>query len=263
MLGQRIAEAEVDALGVPGDRRLALVDRETGKIASAKMPRLWRELLKCSAVVEDGTAVRIALPGAKPLWDTDADVDERLSAYVGRSVHLADSPPEGATLDRSIPNEVLSAGVDAEVDATIVRMGSGVPPGTFVDFAPLHLITTSTLDRIAEFSARGAIEAQRYRPNLVIRTSEHGFVENDWLGHEVHIGPDLRIEVIASTPRCAVPTLEHGPLPKDPLALRTVAQHNRIVPLADVAPEPCAGAYARVITPGRILPGDKVLVSAD
>ncbi|MBR7827591.1 MOSC domain-containing protein [Actinospica sp. MGRD01-02] len=299
MLGQRLAEAKVDEHGLPGDRRLALVDRETGRIASAKTPRLWRELLKCVAAIDDGArardddagsgggggggerygaalaaaAVRITLPGAKPLWTTDADVDERLSSYTGRSVHLTDTPPEGATLERSIPDAILAAGVNAEVDAALVEIGSGSPPGTFVDFAPLHLITTSTLDRIAELSPRGAIEPQRYRPNLVIRTTGRGvamgdfpatgFLENDWLGREVRIGPDLLIEIIAATPRCAIPTLEHGPLPRDPMALRTVATHNRIPPLADVAPEPCAGAYARVIVPGRIEPGDKVLVSVD
>lgn len=261
MLGQGLAVAAVDELGVPGDRRLALVDEETGKIASAKLPRLWRELLNCVAAIEDEASVRIELPGAKPLWNTDADVDERLSAYIGRSVHLADTPPEGAVLDRSIPDAVLNAGVEAQVDAALVHIGSGSPPGTFVDFAPLHLITTSTLDRIAELSPRGAIEARRYRPNVVIRTTERGFVENDWLGREVRIGPDLRIEIIACTPRCAVPTLEHGSLQRDPMALRAVSAHNRIAPLADVAPEPCAGAYARVIAPGRIGPGDKVLVS--
>ena len=263
MLGQRVLAAEVDELGVPGDRRLALIDAETGRIASAKMPRLWRELLKCFATIEDGSAVRIALPGAKPLWHTDADADERLSAYIGRPVHLADTPPEGATLDRSIPDLVLNAGVEAEVDAAHVQIGSGSPPGTFVDYAPLHLITSSTLDRIAELSERGEIELQRYRPNLVIRSTEQGFIENDWLGREVRIGPDLRVEIIARTPRCAVPTLEHGSLERDTQALRTLAAHNRVAPLADVAPEPCAGAYARVIAPGRIEPGDKVLVSAD
>jgi hypothetical protein len=265
MLGERVARATVDERGVPGDRRLALIDRESGKVASAKMPRLWRDLLKCVAVMEDGAGVRIALPGAKPLWSTDADADERLSAYIGRPVHLADTPPENATLDRSIPDAVLSAGVAAEVEAKVIHIGSDDAPETFVDFAPLHLITTSTLDRIAELGPRGAIEMQRYRPNLVIRTAAtaHGFVENDWLGREVRIGADLRLKIIASTPRCAVPTLEHGTLRKDPMALRTVALHNRIAPLADVAPEPCAGAYAQVMAPGRIGPGDKVLVAVN
>jgi uncharacterized protein YcbX len=276
MLGQRVARAAVTALGLPGDRRLALVDRESGKIASAKAPRLWRDLLQCAASLDDGDsddgqggradeagAVRIAVPGDKPLWSTDADVDERLSAFIGRPVHLADTPPAEATLDRAKPDEVLGQGVEAEVAADNMQIGTGSPGGTFVDFAPLHLITTSTLKRIAELSPRGEIEQQRYRPNLVIRTSEHGFVENDWYGREVHIGPRLRIKVIAATPRCAVPTLGHGALPRDVMALRTLAEHNRVVPLEGMGPEPCAGVYAQVMAPGSISLGDKVLVSVD
>lgn len=263
MLGQRMARAAVTALGLPGDRRLALVDRESGKIASAKAPRLWRDLLQCAASLDAEGAVQISMPGDKPLWSTDADVDERLSGFVGRRVHLTDTKPPAATLDRSKPDEVLREGLEAEVAADVVQIGSGSPAGTFVDYAPLHLITTSTLDRIAELSPRGEIERQRYRPNLVIRTTEHGFVENDWYDREVHIGADLRIKVIAVTPRCAVPTLGHGPLPRDVMALRTLAEHNRVAPLAGVDPEPCAGVYAQVMTPGRINLGDRVLVSAD
>jgi uncharacterized protein YcbX len=277
MLGQRLAQAAVTELGLPGDRRLALVDRESGKVASAKVPRLWRDLLRCAASIEGAdawsveaptneagaAAVRISLPDDKPFWSTDADADERISGFIGRRVHLTDTPPAHATLDRSKPDEVLSDGPDAEVDADVIQMGGGGPGGTFVDYAPLHLITTSTLDRIAELSARGAVELQRYRPNLVIRTTEHGFVENDWLDREVHIGKDLRLKVLAITPRCAVPTLEHGALPRDVLALRTVAQHNRVAPLVGVSPEPCAGVYAQVVAPGWVGLGDKVLVSVD
>jgi uncharacterized protein YcbX len=268
MLGQRVAQAAVTALGLPGDRRLALVDRESGKIASAKAPRLWRDLLQCAASLNDEDAhrdpagpVRIALPGDKALWSTDADVDERLSAFIGRRVHLADTPPADANLDRARPQEVLDQGVHAAVDEVNMQIGGGSPAGTFVDFAPLHLITTSTLARIAELGPRGEIERLRYRPNLVIRTSGPGFVENDWSGREVRIGPDLRIKVIALTPRCAVPTLGHGALPRDVTALRTVAEHNRVPPLTDVAPEPCAGVYAQVVAPGSIALGDRVLVS--
>jgi uncharacterized protein YcbX len=267
MLGERIAAAAVTEQGVPGDRRLALVDRETGKIASAKAPRSWRSLLRCSASIEAehsgeaGACVRIDIPGGKPLWSTDSDVDERLTAYVGRTVHLSEAREDGATLDRSVPEAVLAAGLDAEVEARLVELGSGSPAGTgFVDFAPLHLVTTSTLDRIAELSPRGAVELERYRPNLVLRTAEPGFVENDWLGREIRIGKRLRLLVIARTPRCAVPTLEHGTLPRDVAALRTLAEHNRIRPMADAPEEPCAGVYAQVLAPGGIVEGDRVQI---
>ena len=64
------------------------------------------------------------------------------------------------------------------------------------------------------------------------------------------------IRVIARTPRCAIPTLEHGVLPRDTDALRVPAVHNRISAMADFAPQPCAGVYAQVLTPGRIRLGD-------
>ena len=263
MLGERVAGAEVTEHGLVGDRRLALVDRASGKVASAKAPRLWRGLLKCTASTDGAAGVRIEVPGGKALWSTDSDVDALLSDYVGRAVHLSGTPGEEATLDRSVPEEVLAGGVDAEVSARLVQIGSGTPAGGgFVDFAPLHLITTSTLDRIAELSPRGAVEVERYRPNLVIRTDEPGFVENSWLGREIRVGEHLLLKVIASTPRCAVPTLEHGDRPRDAAALRIPAEHNRIPAMADTPAEPCAGVYAQVLTPGLIAPGDRVLVGA-
>lgn len=269
MLGERIAGAAVTERGIPRDRRLALIDRETGKIASAKAPRLWRRLLRCSAAIEmcdgasaAGDAVRIHVPGEKPAWSIDPDIDERLSAYIGRSVHLADSRPTGATLDRSVPEDVLAEGLDAEVAAGLVELGAAAPAGAgFFDFAPLHLVTTSTLERIGELGPRGVVELERYRPNLVIRTTEHGFAENDWLGREIRIGARLRLRVIARTPRCAVPTLEHGTLARDVAALRTPAEHNRVTVVPDSdAVEPCVGVYAQVLTPGRIAEGDRALV---
>jgi uncharacterized protein YcbX len=64
--------------------------------------------------------------------------------------------------------------------------------------------------------------------------------------------------VIARTPRCAVPTLAHGDLPRDAGALRVLAQHNRVQPLDAMTPEPCAGVYAEVLNPGPIRTGDPV-----
>ena len=48
MLGEDVGAGEVTFSGLVGDRRLALVSRSTGKIASAKLPRLWRDLLTLS-----------------------------------------------------------------------------------------------------------------------------------------------------------------------------------------------------------------------
>ena len=261
MLGQDVHATMVSRDGLAGDRRLAVVSRTTGKIASAKYPRLWRDLLTLSAAADDtggDEAVRITLPGGKVIWSTDADVDEVLSTVLGEPVMLTAVPPPGASLDRAVPEAVLREGVAANVPAEIMEIGGGGPPGTFVDFAPVHLLTTSTLDRIAELSPYRSAHPERYRPNIVVRTAPPGFTENDWLGRTLRIGDELVLGVIARTPRCAVPTLAHGGLPRDAEALRVLARHNRVRPVEVNDPEPCAGVYADVLAPGRIRVGDPV-----
>ncbi|HEU5389150.1 MAG TPA: MOSC N-terminal beta barrel domain-containing protein [Streptosporangiaceae bacterium] len=266
MLGEDLQAGEVTRAGLAGDRRLAVVSRRTGKIASAKYPRLWRDMLTLSAeaaLPAEATgggevAALITLPDGKTVRSTDADVDGILSGLLDEPVTLTDTPPAGASLDRAVPEAVLRDGIAAPVPATLIEIGAAAPPGTFVDFAPLHLITTATLDRIAELSPYRRADLERYRPNVVIGTGGSGFTENDWLGRELRVGADLVLRVIARTPRCAIPTLAHGHLSRDTEALRVVARNNRISPLPDADPEPCAGVYAEVLQPGRISTGDPV-----
>ena len=262
MLGEDVDAGDVTFTGLAGDRQLAVVSRATGKIASAKFPRLWRDLLTLSAAAADHPAadgaVRITLPEGKIVWSSDAGVDAVLSGLLNEPVTLTATPVPGAALDRAVPEAVLRDGVDAQVPAVLMEIGGGGPPGTFVDFAPLHLLTTSTLDRIAELSPHGRADLERYRPNIVIRTAAAGFTENDWLERILRVGDDLVLRVIVRTPRCAVPTLAHGALPRDPDALRVLARHNRVEPLDSLDPEPCAGVYAEVLRPGHIRTGDPV-----
>jgi uncharacterized protein len=274
MLGEDVPASDVTGKGLAHDRGLALVHRETGKVASAKNPRLWRGMLTLSAAVDTGSAVesvgvagagvagsgvRITLPDGKTVWSADPCVDAVLSEALGQPVTLTGTPPPNAALDRAVPEEVLRSGVTAQVAVTTGELGGGSPAGTFFDFAPIHLLTTSTLDRIAELSPRGTAEVERYRPNIVIRTTAPaGFTENDWAGHDLRIGPELTLRVMSRTPRCAIPTLEHGDLPRDTAALRVLADHNRVTPVEPLAPQPCAGAYAQVLRPGRIRVGDVV-----
>ncbi|MER6361269.1 hypothetical protein [Kitasatospora sp. NPDC001527] len=118
-----------------------------------------------------------------------------------------DEPPQGASVQRSVPEEVLAHGPHADVGFTVDELGRGAPPGTFVDFAPLHLLTTAAL------AATNGAAPERYRPNVLVRTPDGapGFVENGWVEGEPAIGPELRPHVVTATPRCAVPTLAHGP----------------------------------------------------
>jgi hypothetical protein len=257
MLGEELRAVDVTERGLDGDRALALVHAETAKVVSAKSPRLWRDMLKLAAAA--GPEVKIAFPDGTVMGSADPGIDEALSEFLGRPVTLTDVPPVGVTLDRADPEQVLRDGVDATVRLDVIeQVGAAAPEGTFFDYAPLHLVTTASLDRVAALSPRGAVELERYRPNLVIRTADaEGFAENDWVGRDLRIGSGLVVRVINSTPRCAVPTLEHGGLPRDTNALRVPAAHNRISPAHDWTPEPCLGVYAQVRRPGRVHLGDE------
>ena len=49
MQGERLDGVAVSAAGLLGDGAYAIVDRESGKVASAKHPKLWPQLLDCRA----------------------------------------------------------------------------------------------------------------------------------------------------------------------------------------------------------------------
>ena len=250
MLGETVDSMFVDERGAEGDRRLALVDAVTGHVASAKQARLWRGLLKCTANGNAGR-VSIGLPDGTDIAADDPGVDELLSRLTGRAVRLVSQRPDGATLERPDPEKLLELGLDAEVSGRILKIAQSTPGDSFTDEAPLHAITTATLEHIG-------VEALRYRPNLVIATPSGypPYAENDWVGKDIAVG-DARLHVLTATSRCVVPTLEHGPLPRAPHALRTPAAENRWDTGGHGA-QPCAGAYLAVVAEGVIHVGDRV-----
>jgi uncharacterized protein YcbX len=247
MLGEDLTEAVVTTSGVDRDRLLALLDVQTGRVASAKQPRLWRRLLQCSAAY-DGDSPAITLPGGRAIGADDSEIDGVLSELLDREVQLSDTRAEGAALARPAPEDVIEQGAEADVAYEMLEIGQGTTGTTFVDYAPVHLITTSTLERLEA-------EMLRYRPNVVVATPTGvPFAENDWAGREITIGP-VRLRGLIPTPRCAIPTLEHGKLPRALHAVRTLLTDNRIdVPGFGVLP--CAGIYAEVLQTGTIHPGD-------
>lgn len=251
MLGEDLPEATLRVGGVDNDRVFALIDAETGRVASAKQPRWWRVLLRCTAVW-DGGSPAITLPDGRVVNADEDGVDRALSELVGRQVHLSDTRPGGAALARPAPEDVIERGADADVPYEMLEIGQGTSGTTFVDYAPVHLITSSTCEHLDA-------EWLRYRPNLLLDTpGGRPYAENDWVGREITVGP-VRLRGILATPRCAIPTLAHGDLPRAAHAVRTLLTQNRIdVPGFGVLP--CAGLYAEVLDPGTVRAGDLVAV---
>ena len=115
----------------------------------------------------------------------------------------------------------------------------------------MHVLTTSTLDRLRELYPEGRFEVRRFRPNVVVRTDEHGFAENDWVGRTLELGDEVRLQITGPCPRCVMTTLAQGDLPKDSGILRAAAQNN----------EANVGVYAEVVSGGFVRRGDRARLS--
>lgn len=265
MLGERCDALTIGPRGASGDRAYALIDATTGKVASAKHPRLWARLFECRARyvtepagIEPAAAeTQITLPGLPPVRSGDAAAtDAALSRFFGRQVHLTEQVPPAPVIEEFWPE------IDGFADrAHLSDEGIGVlAPGTFFDAAPVHLLTTATLDRLAELAPDSAFDAARFRPNIVIDCGEErGFVENAWLGRTLTIG-DVRLRIVIAAPRCVMTTLPQGGLPQDAGVLRAAAEHNR-VEVPTLGERPCVGVYAIVTVGGVVRTGDVARVT--
>ena len=250
MIGEELPASDVTERGLLGDRAYALVDVETGKVVSAKNPRRWANLFDFRAALvnppqppESIPAARITFPDGTMATTDHADAEACLSTKLGRPVRLASSVPEGPRIEGYWPDYEWLSSPDQVFEVKL-------PPGTFFDSAIVHIVTMATLDRLRSISPQSRFDVARFRPNIVIQTTEEydGFVENDWVGRSLAIGSDLRLAISNPCPRCVMTTLPQGELPKDPNVLRTIVQHN----------SGNVGVLATVTKGGRVARGDTV-----
>jgi uncharacterized protein len=255
MLGEELNSSYVTERGLVGDRTYALIDKETGKVASAKNPRKWGKLFDFRAtfidtpqVVENIPPVRVTFPDGTHIFSSDQDdIDNTLSKVLGREVRLMRANLEKPSYEEYWPDIEGLAQREKVTD-------EAMPPQTFFDIAVIHILTTSTINRLRELYPEGRFEVRRFRPNIVIESASSGekkdFIENLWVGKKLTIGEDIVLRVTGPCTRCVMITLPQGDLPKDLGILRTVAQYNRVT----------AGVYATVHGGGTIHRGDQVLL---
>jgi len=253
MMGEELNAVEVTERGLVGDRAYALVDPSTGKVASAKNPRKWPNLFDFRAAFLEPPRtdaktppVRIAFPDGATITSEQSELTETLSRALGREVRFTSAVPETPTLEEYWPDIEGLDHQDAVTDESI-------PPGAFFDGAAVHLLTTASIARLQEAYPKGRFEVRRFRPNIVVEPApgEKGFVENAWIGRTLAIGPEVRLAVTGPCPRCVMPTLPQGDLPKDAGILRTALDEN----------EGRVGVYAKVVRGGTIRRGDPLSMS--
>jgi uncharacterized protein YcbX len=266
MAGEMLDAATIGDDGIVGDRGWAVRDEGAGEIRGAKkIPKL----MTCSARYLDEPAtgrvphVRIELPDGEAMTTDDPNAATRLSEYLGRKVSLwprrpasdrehyrraAPDNPDFETELRGIfgrkPDEPLP---DLSVfPQELFEFTS--PLGTYFDAFPFHVLTTASLQRLAELNPQAVFDRRRFRPNVLIATAPgaNGFVETEWVGRTLEVGgAAFRCEI--PTVRCSMTTHEQEGLPKDPSVLRTIVR--------DAAQN--VGVYASIVRPGRIAMGDE------
>ncbi len=274
MLGEELQQCVVDQRGVLGDRAYALLDADDGIVASAKNPRKWASLLTMSArfvaeplAGEVPPPVEITFADGSVLRSDDDGMDDALSAAVGRRVRLLSEHPGDARFEEVWP-ELDGLAPQSFIDSTAsgreatgetvstINLGM-LAPGTFLDLAPLHVLTTSTVAKLSELSPDSDFDVRRYRPNLLLDAGAPDFAEDAWVGQTMAVGSDMQMNIIMLTMRCVMTTLAQRDLAADPSTLRTVAKHNR-KEIPGLGVWACAGVYAGVTTGGTVRIGDQV-----
>ncbi len=245
MQGEALTSSHIAASGLTGDRAFALLDEDTGIIASAKNPRKWPNMFAFQANYTNLTTASftITLPDGTQLQSSGKNINAALSTVLGRKVSLISQVPQNPQLEEYWPDI-------PELDNNDIVTDEDMPKGTFFDLANLHVLTTSTLEELKRLYPEGSFEIQRFRPNIVLNTAATGFLESNWLGKTLAIGSELQLKITDHCPRCVMTTLAQGDLPQDKRILRTAAQHNQ----AHV------GVYAEIIQVGTVKCGDNITI---
>ena len=206
MGGEQLDSCKIGARGIVGDRGWALREEKVGEIQGAKkIPKL----MLCAARYleepkdENIPHAEIRLPDGTVIRTDSSKANEILSKFLGRPVTLWPVQPASHTehyrrnqrTDEASFRELLSRQPDEPLpDLTafpqplVEELFEYVSPlGTYFDVAPLHLLTTASVEALSSLIPGAVLDARRFRPNLYIETNDatQGFVEFDWCGKTI------------------------------------------------------------------------------
>jgi uncharacterized protein YcbX len=230
--GETVDHADINTVGMPGDRLWAVIDQATGKALSAKRePRLLD-----AAARTTGATVEVTLPTGTTTVD-DPGIHQALSDWLERDVRLEHTDAG--------PQRVFEFNVSSEDEASPM-VDVPFPPGTFADLAPIHVLTTASLRAMAELYPEGQWDLHRFRPGILLDApDDEGFVEDAWVGGTVTIG-GVVLTPYMPTVRCSMTTRAQRDLPRDIGIAKTInREHGGSL-----------GIYCTVAQPGRVALGD-------
>ena len=273
--GEQVDRVDIGPTGPRGDRLWAVRDVERDVTATARrIPALLGATARYAAPLASdagpGNApeVEITFPDGSVCSSSDPDVDKKLSELVDRDVRLTALPPADDTslhkLSRDERENMSIAALRKDfgvaegekfpdmsmfrvTDLTLLGKYS-TPPGMFVDLAPVHVMTTTSLETIGAELDGDAVEVRRFRPNILLALDnlEDGLPESQWTGGRLSLGGAV-LDVTMPTIRCVVPSRAQPGFEVDRRITKAVAgRANR-----------CLGAYCWVGTGGAVSVGDE------
>jgi uncharacterized protein len=256
MQGELLERVALTPLGIAGDRVFGLRDVASGKILSAKVPKVGVPLLGCAARTIDDGRVIVTVDG-REFEAGDAGLDVVLSALLDREVRVERATAADEVYESYWPELEGMALSDVTTDLPVAM---STAKGTFVDLAALHLVATSSVVHLKALNPALELSLDRFRPGIAVETSPFdGFVEKQWVSRVVTIGA-ATVALGLESPRCIMTTLNQGDLPRQPAVLQTLATHNR-TDFGGFGNFACLGIYGEVSVPGSIAVGDAVSLS--
>ena len=204
MQGESVERLTLAADGAVGDRLWGVIDVAAGKVLSAKRTAA---LLDARAALDDATGeVTITLPDGTALLAGEPATDEAISAWLGKEVRVQGRPAD------PVPYELT---MDPTDDASEV-WDFATPPGSFVDLAATHLLTSASVAAAAAAHPDGLWSVHRFRPTAFIDAGDvEGFVEDEWVGGDVRLG-GATCSPFMPTPRCRDADPRPGPARSGP-----------------------------------------------
>ncbi|WP_095148812.1 MOSC domain-containing protein [Pseudomonas sp. Irchel s3a18] len=222
--GETLQRADLDKLGLAGDRRWMLVDEASGRFltqravsAMSQLSALWNAAGGLTLAAPGHSPIDVALPAEDAdlrgvtIWRDTLRVPDAgdaaaawVSAFIGKPTRLVQVP-------------------EALARTTQAGYGKDDDKVAFADGFPLLLIGQASLQDLSQRVGR-PLEMLRFRPNLVIEGSE-AFAEDGW--KRIRIG-DIEFRVVKPCSRCILTTIDPqtGEHSEDREPLATLQQYR-------------------------------------